>query len=134
MCHMSPAGRREKLMNTFINLTNHPSVRWSEKQRKAAEQYGVIEDLPFPQVSPDWSDDRLNHEVEHYFDLVQQKDNPAVLLQGDFLFTYRLVCLLKQAGIKVLAACCSRKAVEQINPNGSVAKESIFNFVDFREY
>ena len=121
-------------MSTFINLTNHPSIRWSEKQRKAAEEYGVIEDLPFPNVSPEWSDARINCEAEHYRDQILQKEKPVVLLQGDFLFTYRLVCLLKESGIKVVTACSKRKAIEQFHSNGSVIKESLFDFVSFKEY
>ena len=35
-------------MTEFINHTNHPSSRWEEGQRQAAEAYGTIVDLPSP--------------------------------------------------------------------------------------
>ena len=41
-------------MTEFINHTNHPSSRWEEGQRQAAEAYGTIVDLPFPRIPADW--------------------------------------------------------------------------------
>lgn len=38
----------------FINCSNHPSERWSREQKQAAEGYGEIVDLPFPEVDPSW--------------------------------------------------------------------------------
>ena len=37
--------------NTFINVSNHPSVSWSVRQRENAETYGQIMDIPFPGVN-----------------------------------------------------------------------------------
>ena len=36
----------------FVNFTNHPSGSWSAAQRRAAQVYGEILDLPFPDVPP----------------------------------------------------------------------------------
>ena len=36
----------------FINHTNHPSQYWSDAQLDAGRQYGVIMDMPFPQIDP----------------------------------------------------------------------------------
>ena len=41
----------------FINLTNHSSTNWSKKQRKAAEVYGQIIDMPFPVIQPTFPKD-----------------------------------------------------------------------------
>ena len=35
----------KRSVKMFINLTNHPSDKWSESQRKAAEEYGEIVDI-----------------------------------------------------------------------------------------
>ena len=43
----------------FINYTNHKSSGWGEKQKAAAEKYGEIIDLDFPNVSPEWSEEEL---------------------------------------------------------------------------
>ena len=38
----------------FINLSNHPSLKWNEDQKKAAlEMGGRIIDMPFPPVPAD---------------------------------------------------------------------------------
>ena len=34
----------------FINLSNHPSTNWSEKQLADARQYGDIVEYPFPDI------------------------------------------------------------------------------------
>lgn len=36
----------------FLNFTNHPADTWSADQRRAAQQYGPIADMPFPDVPP----------------------------------------------------------------------------------
>lgn len=36
----------------FVNFTNHPSGSWGAAQRRAAQVYGEILDLPFPDVPP----------------------------------------------------------------------------------
>ena len=43
-------------MNEFINHTNHSSDRWDGPQRRAAEAYGVIRDLPFPEIPASWGE------------------------------------------------------------------------------
>ena len=61
-------------------------------------------------------------------------DQTVVLLQGEFIFTYRLTQRLKENGYKVIAArsdCCT---VEFINKNGYTNLRSEFEFVDYLEY
>ena len=36
----------------FINYTNHPSDKWSARQYDEACKYGVIYDMPFPDINP----------------------------------------------------------------------------------
>ena len=36
----------------FVNFTKHPSGSWGAAQRRAAQVYGEILDLPFPDVPP----------------------------------------------------------------------------------
>ena len=38
------------MKETFINLSNHPSDKWDEKQMEAAKQYGEVMDIPFPSI------------------------------------------------------------------------------------
>ena len=122
-------------MGVFINLTNHPSKCWDQTQLKAAAAYGTrIIDIPFPAIDPTWTGEQLDKKVEEYLSWVLQYGDPVVLLQGEFLFTFRMVTKLKEAGITVLSARCSREAVENTRDDGTVEKVSTFNFVSFMEY
>ena len=81
----------------FVNLTNHPSERWSEEQREAAEEYGKIVDIPFPNISPQADEEDLMQLVDEYYEKIQElNDNQiVVLIQGEMTFTYRMVEKLK---------------------------------------
>jgi len=50
----------------FINLSNHPLDQWDEKQRAAAAQFGEAQDMPFPQIDPDASNDDIEALVNDY--------------------------------------------------------------------
>lgn len=121
-------------MKTFINLSNHASQQWSEPQRTAAEKYGVISDMPFPAVPPDADSAELDRLVSEYLEKLSQYDIGAVMLQGEFVFTYRLVTKLKERGITVLSACSERRVTEQTDAEGRTHRVSEFEFVQFREY
>ena len=119
-------------MGRFVNLTNHPSARWSEAQLQAAG--GDVVDVPFPNVPPAAGRDEVeslaNHVVEQVLDL-----NPGtVLVQGEMTLTYRVVSALHQHGVKVVAATSERRVVETTNEDGSTDKRVVFSFVQFREY
>ena len=53
---------------------------------------------------------------------------------GVFVFKKRIVLNVKAKGIRVLASCSERKAVEYLEEDGTIRKESIFTFNGFREY
>ena len=54
----------------FINLSNHPHQGWQPDQLEAAEHYGEVVDLPFPQIPPQMTGEELDAEVARYFALV----------------------------------------------------------------
>lgn len=114
----------------LINLSNHPSHLWSEKQKKIAiEQYFEIVDLPFPQINPSISSDLLQQLVEK-FELKVRKLNPkTVHIMGELVFTFRLVNRLQNIGIPCIASTTERNTIEK---NG--IKTSVFEFVQFRNY
>lgn len=118
----------------FINLSNHPSEKWSDKQLLEAHKYGDIMDFPFPQIDPYCTDEEINETVDRYYEEIIKYSDPVVMLQGEYLFTYRLICRLKAAGIKVLAGCSDRRTIEYIDDNGATARRSEFEFVQFKEY
>lgn len=119
----------------LINLTNHPSVQWSENQIKAAEMYGEIVDLPFPYVDPMWDLEKIKQIAaifeEKVFQLLQQEKNGnnAVHLMGELTLCYELIKRLQKMGIRCIASTSQRNTVT----NGN-SKISEFNFCRFREY
>lgn len=121
-------------MTAFINHTNHPSSRWEEGQRRAAEAYGTIVDLPFPSIPADWDTAAVRRLAEEHAREILTRKPMAVLVQGEFTYSFALVCLLKEAGVTVLSACSERHVSERTDENGKVVHESRFSFCRFRAY
>ncbi len=121
-------------MAFFLNITNHPKEYWSQKQILEAEQYGTILDLPFPQIPASLDEGAIDLLVDQYYQKIMQYDNPTVLLQGEYVFCFRLATKLKQQKIVVLSACTERSATEETDESGDSIKTSEFHFCRFREY
>ena len=122
----------------LINLSNHPSNKWGNKQQNvASEKYGIISDLPFPDIDPSWSKEKIQRLCNEYFTKIAQMldlcaNEPklnAVHIQGEFTFVFNLVTLLKSAEIECIASTSERK-VKEIDRKKIVE----FDFVQFREY
>ena len=118
----------------FINHTNHPSERWSGEQRKAAQVYGEILDIPFPAVDAEATSAEVATQVEENLEKILVLEPAAVLCQGEFNYTFALVEHLKNLGITVVAATSERVVADEILPDGSTRQVSTFRFVQFREY
>lgn len=113
----------------FVNFTNHSSLEWDDKQKKAAERYGEIFDVPFPAVDPHKGEAYIEELAKRCLAEILKLEPAAVLCQGEFCLVYRLVSLLKEKGIPVFAACSSRMVEVK---DGK--KEVLFQFCRFREY
>ena len=63
----------------FVNYSNHPSVRWSDAQKQAAEAYGAVIDVSFREVPPEADEAEISaiadEELEEPFGL-QDNDLP----------------------------------------------------------
>ena len=120
----------------FINFSNHPSDKWETAQIDAARKYGEIVDIPFPAVSPDGDEEYISKLADDYIERIV--DTPgqieAVMVQGEFNLTYAFVNRLIAKGIKAFSACTARSVKEIQDEMGVVKKESVFQFVRFREY
>ena len=119
---------------TFINCSNHPSSGWGEKQLAEAEKYGKIVDIAFPAVIPESSEKEIESVSEELFQKIVTYNPDAVMCEGEFTLTFSAVKKLKNAGVKVMAACTKRETAEEKMPDGSARKASVFRFVRFREY
>ena len=55
----------------LINLSNHPSSNWGEKQKQSAiAQYNEIVDIPFPQIAPAATIEDVLELAEEYAELL----------------------------------------------------------------
>jgi hypothetical protein len=114
----------------LINLSNHPSANWSEKQINVGiTQYGQIIDLAFPQIDPESSDEEIEILVAKYLHKTVSLHPKAVHIMGELVFTFKLVNRLKSVGIVCVASTTYRNTIEK---NGT--KTSVFEFVQFRDY
>ena len=118
----------------LINFTNHPSDCWPEKELTEASRYGGVADYPFPAVSAAAAPDEVHLLARDCANALVRMRPTAVLCQGEFSLAYEVIQLLQKQNIPVLTACSERKTVELQNPDGTVRKESVFDFVRFREY
>jgi hypothetical protein len=119
----------------LLNLSNHPSEKWSDKQRKAAEkEYGNIIDMPFPNIPPDASTLKVQEAADAMFrtiTMVGGEPTRLVLhIMGEMTFTYKIVQMFKQKGFTCVASTSERNSV--INEDGT--KTIQFDFVQFRSY
>lgn len=119
----------------FINLSNHSSLNWSIEQILEASKYGEIVDISFPEVDPSGDTDYYNKLVDDCVAHIMSLDkSPVVMVQGEFILTFRIVTKLKTMGIKCVAASTKREAMESIDDEGRRIKTSIFKFEGFTEY
>ena len=117
----------------FINFSNHPSCHWGEAQRAAAEKYGEICDLPFPEVDGQSSKKEVSQLADNYVAkifLMGKPEEITVHIMGEMTFTFMVVTRLKELGIRCVASTTERKTT--YNDDGT--KLSEFSFVKFREY
>lgn len=117
----------------FLNLSNHPSSKWDEKQVAAASTYGEIIDIPFPEIDPAAGKDEIHDLASQYMQMISgiYSDNQiTVHIMGEQTFCHALVTMLEKSGIKCVASCAARNATEL--PDGR--KLSEFSFIRFREY
>lgn len=117
----------------FVNFSNHPSQYWDNKQREASQYYGELFDMPFPQIAPNASDEELMILAQDCVDKIASLGDSksiTVHIMGEMTFTFMVVTLLKEMGIKCIASTTERKTT--YSSDGT--KLSEFSFVKFREY
>ena len=126
----------------LINLSNHPSEKWTADQIKAASKlYGEVRDLPFPAVPTMAGPEDVAAMADEYVakafamrdECADDSHAFAVMVQGEFTLTYAIVKRFKEAGVTVVSAVSDRVVSEQV-VDGEVRKTTIFRFAGFREY
>lgn len=118
----------------LINLSNHASANWSQKQMEAAiHQFGQVVDFPFPQIDPEFDINEIANLAETIFNQIFEKYedlNFKIHLMGELSLVYQLLLLFKKRNIDCYVSTTHR-AVEELE-DGS--KKVRFNFVKFRSY
>jgi hypothetical protein len=114
----------------FVNITNHPSSKWSADQLAAAcELGGEVVDLPFPNVPPL----ATSQDVSATADLLaaQVPDGAVGMVSGEWTLTFALATRLRRRGIALYVACSDRRVIETVE-DGVTKKTAVFEFVRFR--
>ena len=117
----------------LINLSNHPSARWSDEQLAAAAPFGEVVDLPFPKVDAHADEAYIAALADDYADKVIQlaeNHHATVHLMGEMTLTFALLKRLQLRHIQCVASTTER-LVTEFEPGH---KESTFRFVKFRIY
>ncbi len=117
-------------MGVFINFSNHPHDAWKPSQTGAALRMADgIEDIPFPNVDPEASEEEVRELAERCVTEILSRSPAAVMAQGEFTLCYHVVRELLRRDIPVFAACTKRVTTEKDG-----VKLSRFSFVKFRDY
>lgn len=124
------------MINRCLLITRIISLPVGEKNRKqAAEKYGEIIDLDFPNVSPEWSEEELyqlaDQECGKILDLLKGNPDSAVLCQGECALNFLIVKFLLDEGVKVVTAVTERD-VDEVRKGEVIEKRSKFVFQKFR--
>ena len=117
----------------LLNISNHPSNRWDDKQMSAAvADWFEVMDYTFPQVDPNMQTNDVCKLAEDIFNEINNdpkyEDVTAVMIQGEFSLVINLANIFHAAGIEVVVATSERNTVE--NPDGT--KTVKFEFCKFR--
>ena len=121
----------------FINLSNHPSSKWSSAQLESAFALTTdnqIKDISFPAVPATATMDDIIKIADGLHHTVMANKPEAIMVAGEFTLAYAMIELCLRAGIKVVAACSDRCTKEVVNEDGTTTKTVNFEFVQFREF
>jgi len=121
----------------LINLSNHPSSNWTSEQLIAAQEYGKVIDLPFPNIDPfsgvEYIQSVCNDYLQEIYSICRDGACPisklTVHIMGEMTFTFTMVNVLKRQGITCVAA-----TTERVTTMENDVKTSTFRFVNFRKY
>lgn len=117
----------------FLNISNHPSSTWSKEQLEAAQKYGEVVDMSFPDITSSSSKSDIDTLAKDTLKKISNSYANADItahIMGEMTFTFELVTLLKSQGIRCVASC-SERVVQDL---GDGKRVSLFNFEKFREY
>jgi len=127
----------------LINLSNHPSTKWSPEQLAAAQVFGKVVDLPFPDVDPSGGEAYIRSLCESYLQKIDHisRDGASTVsmtcpvsevtvhIMGEMTLTFALVNALQSRG-----TTCVASTTERIVTEANGVRTSAFHFRQFRKY
>lgn len=123
---------------SFLNLSNHPIKSWPYEQLCAAQKFNFGEIKEFEgglsPIDPTFSEKEIKILATKIAEAAFNKKVKAAFVATDFTFLYALVFQLKKLGIRCFAATSSRSVIENKKENGEIVRQSVFSFVQWREY
>ena len=118
----------------FLNVSNHPSNMWQQKQLDAAHEYGEIVDFGHPDIPAFATEDQMRKIVAKSACEIEALAPDVVFLAGEFTLVFMLADELLRRGVKVISATSERITEETKQDDGTMQKVSKYNFVQFRKY
>lgn len=118
----------------LVNLSNHPYKDWSEDQKKAAEKYGEVQDMAFPEIDPAMKIDKIKKEIaaaqiDEIKNMCKER-RVTVHIMGEMSYTFYVVSQLKAFGILCICSTSERDTDDL----GGGEKKVSFHFKRFRDY
>ncbi len=118
----------------LVNLSNHPYKDWSEDQKKAAEKYGEVQDMAFPEIDPAMKIDKIKKEIavaqiDEIKNMCKER-RVTVHIMGEMSYTFYVVSQLKAFGIRCICSTSERDTEDL----GGGEKKVSFHFKRFRDY
>lgn len=118
----------------LVNLSNHPYKDWSEDQKKAAEKYGEIQDMAFPEIDPAMKIDKIKKEIaaaqiDEIKNMCKER-RVTVHIMGEMSYTFYVISQLKAFGIRCICSTSERDTEDL----GGGEKKVSFHFKRFRDY
>ena len=128
--HLDTLHFEEKVL---INLSNHPSSKWSDLQIKAAGLYGqTIIDIEFPKIKINSNRGKIIKSIIAEIEDVIEKHKvlATVHIMGEMVLTYQLVNELKKRGIMCISSF-SERISKEIGENKKTSEFNFEYFIDF---
>ena len=125
-------------MDLFINYSNHPMSKWSEKQLNAAKEMAdKLIDIPFPQIDPEATEDDIISLANEQLEEIEKKygDNDTFItihIAGELTYTAYFVSMVNRHHYNIACVSSTSKRNTVDNPDGT--KTVKFEFVKFRLY
>ena len=119
----------------LINLSGRSHETWSPEQLEATKEFASkVVDVPYPNIPPTASTEELIKIVDGTMSKVMSYNPKTVLCGAEMVTTHKFVNRLQKNGIKVINATSERVSHEKLNDDGTVTKEFVFKFKQFRDY